>query len=233
MNLRIFIGMDSRQPIAYNVAAYSVAMTAGKPVAVTPLILSQLPIKRRGLTDFTYGRYTVPWLCDFEGIALFMDPDTLVRRDIYGILPLNVYDILPLGVDLPAVSVVPHTTVTKEGQSVSVVFERNAVMLFNCAKCRTLTPEWIDDQANAPNKISSWAGDIGQLEPRWNHLVGYDQPNPDAAIAHFTMGIPCFPETTDDEFGDEWRAMHKQMNGTVSWKSIMGPSVHAHWKMRK
>ena len=220
MSYRVFIGVDERQSIAFNVAQFSLWQNSTKPVHITPLCLTQLPITRRGLTSFTFSRYLVPYLCGFQGKALFMDADTLVRGDI---------SELPWGND-EAVSVVPHTVVNKNGHQVSVLFERNAVMLFNNEKCGKLTPEYIDNLGNSPNRISEWAESVGTLPKEWNHLVGYDTPNVDAKIAHFTMGIPCFPETKDDEFGDEWREAHRQMNGTVPWREIMGKSVHAQWK---
>lgn len=219
--LRIFVGVDERQPIAFTVAQHSIAQCSSKPVAITPLIQKQLPVKRRGLTSFTFTRYLVPWLCNFEGHALFVDADILLRSDI-----------AQLPWDAPAtVSVVPHLAVIKNGEPVSVMFERNAVMLFNCAKCIRLTPEWIEDPKNAPNKLAEWAGtDIGELPKEWNHLVGYDKPDNGTKLAHFTMGIPCFAETKGDEFAAEWAETHRHMNGTVPWSEIMGPSVHARWK---
>src|SRR5262245_44650033 len=129
---RVFIGFDPRQPIAYNVAAHSLVQASSVSVSITPLVLSQLPIERRGLTEFTFTRYLVPFLCGFEGHALFMDADVLVRGDIAA-LPWD---------SEAAVSVVPHTSVQKANETVSLVFERNAVMLFNCAKCTALTPEF-------------------------------------------------------------------------------------------
>ena len=217
--IRVFIGADERQPIAYNVAQHSIFQHTTVPVSVTKLCIETLPVKRRGLTSFTYTRYLVPWLCNYEGHALFMDADTLARADLSN-LPWNATE---------AVSVVPHTTVMKRGEQVNVTFERNAVMLFNCAACKNLTPEYIEK--GSPNKITEWAQSIGSLDKEWNHLVGYDKPNPDAKIAHFTMGIPCFPETEGDEFADEWKEAHRSMNATVTWKQIMGTSVHARWKL--
>lgn len=219
MTFRIFIGADERQPIAFNVAQHSIYDHASIPVSVTRLAIETLPVKRRGLTSFTFTRYLAPWLCGYEGYALFADADVLFRADIAELAALKPD---------AAVSVVPHTSVVKHGETVSTVFERNAVMLFNCAKCKNLTPEYISD--GAPNKLPEWAESIGELPKEWNHLVGYDPPNPNAKIAHFTMGIPCFPQTKDDEFGDEWRATQRAMNGTVSWEQIMGNSVHARWK---
>lgn len=216
--LRVFVGADERQPIAFSVAQHSLSKNSSKPVAITQLIQNQLPVKRRGLTSFTYTRYLVPWLCNYEGWGLFVDADILVRGDISQ-LPWN---------SEAAVSVVPHTNVSKRGQTVSVHFERNAVMLFNCAKCKNLTPEYIE--SGTPNKLAEWAESIGELPAVWNHLVGYDAPNPEAKLVHFTMGIPCFEETKDDEFAHEWAEAHNHLNGTVSWPDIMGKSVHAQWK---
>lgn len=218
MTVRIFIGADERQPIAANVAIHSIFENATVPVAVTRLNQATLPVKRRGLTQFTYTRYLVPWLCGYEGWGLFADADILVRGDIAE-LPWQAEE---------AVSVVKHDQVVKQGQIVSTAFERNAVMLFNCAKCKNLTPEFIETQS--PNKLDTWAESVGSLPPEWNHLVGYDAPNPQAKLVHFTMGIPCFAETQNDEFAAEWVATHRQMNGTVPWKEIMGRSVHARWK---
>jgi hypothetical protein len=69
-------------------------------------------------------------------------------------------------------------------------------------------------------------GGVGGLPKEWNHLVGYDPPNKDAKLIHFTQGIPIFPETKDSEFATEWLAEYESMKGTVSWEEIMGRSVH-------
>lgn len=218
--LRIFIGYDERQPIAYTVARASIEAHASYPVAITPLKLSQLPIKRRGLTDFTYARYLVPWLCGFEGHALFLDADILARGDLAD-LPWDAEE---------AVSVVHHSAVQKHGQVVNVAFERPSVMLFNCGKCRALTPEFVNSETSKPQNLA-WADKVGALAPEWNYLVGYDTGGV-AKIAHFTMGIPIFEETAGDEFADEWAAAAQHVHRSCSWEEIMGGSVHARWKAR-
>jgi hypothetical protein len=37
-----------------------------------------------------------------------------------------------------------------------------------------------------------WLADefIGELPAEWNHLVGVNEPNPDAKLVHFTLGVP-------------------------------------------
>jgi hypothetical protein len=37
-------------------------------------------------------------------------------------------------------------------------------------------------------------------------LVGEYPPNPNAAVAHFTLGVPTMKGYEDCEFADEWRA---------------------------
>lgn len=207
--LRVFIGFDSRQPVAYNVAQMSILQHASAPVSITPLVLPTLPISRKGLSDFTYSRFLVPWLCDYEGRAVFMDSDFLCRADIAELFKLNTGH---------AVHVVQHDQRT---------FERPSLMLFNCEKCEILTPEYVETAKN-PLKLD-WTQDIGFLPDEWNHLVSYDRPNPNAKMAHFTQGLPCYPEHPNlwnAEFGAEWRQMAKLCQTTSKWETLMGSSVH-------
>lgn len=229
--LRVFIGMDPRQPVAYQVAAASIAKNSSRPVSITPLILSQLPLKRRGLTEFTFSRFLVPYLCGYEGHAVFVDADVLCLGDIAE-LPWDATE---------SVSVVPHTSVRKDGKDVDVRFERPSVMLFNCAECKRLTPEYIE----VGNPFSfEWASSVGYLAPGWNYLVGYDNKDhhkfgphlfsdgPAVHLAHFTQGIPIFEETAKDEYAAEWLEMAKWCSESCSWVEIMGQSVHARWKQK-
>lgn len=207
--LKIFIGFDARQIVSYTVLQLSILQRASKPVAIIPLILETLPISRRGLTPFTYSRFLVPYLCGFKGQAVFLDADIMLRDDIHKLAKLN---------DGSDVMVVKH-----EG---ALEFERPSVMLFNCDKCEALTPEFVDDPRTSLFDFS-WANTIGALPPEWNHLVGYMDRNPKAKLAHYTQGIPAFPETARSEFADEWTAYMTAALSHKSWSIIMGNSVHA------
>ena len=118
----VFIGYDPRQPLAYNVLQHSIVRHSSRPVAITPLILSQLPMKRRGLTEFTFSRFLVPYLCGFKGKALFLDADMVVTGDISELFEQD---------ELYAVAV----------QQDQPKFEWPSVMFFNCGACIRLTPE--------------------------------------------------------------------------------------------
>lgn len=209
--LRVFIGYDPRQPVAYHVLAHSVWHHASRPVSITPLQLKGLPMKRRGLTEFTYSRFLVPWLSQYRDFSLFLDSDILCRADVFELL-LNV-TVNPNA----AVHVVKHKELR---------FEWPSVMLFNNDKCRTLTPAYVDDEKHGLFDFI-WASEVAGLEKDWNHLIGYDPANPDAKLIHYTQGIPCWPETKDTEWAKEWEEAGKSMVSTVSFNELMGRSVHA------
>lgn len=84
----MFIGYDPRQPLAFQVLAHSIWAHARQPVSITRLALKQLPMTRHGLTEFTYSRFLVPYLCDYEGYAIFVDSDFLCRADVADLLRL-------------------------------------------------------------------------------------------------------------------------------------------------
>jgi hypothetical protein len=209
--MKVFIGTDKRQPVAYTVCRSSIERHAKKRVEIEPLNLKWLPITRQGLTEFTFSRYMVPWLCGYRGLALFMDADMIARADVNEL-----------------------EEITDPRMAVSVVqgklrFEWPSLMLFRCDNlaCVSLTPEYVGHEVTKPQTFEWCPKDrLGALPAEWNHCVGYDEPNPNAKVVHFTAGIPCFPETKDCEFADEWAAELKRACSSVSWQAIMGQSVH-------
>lgn len=209
--IRVFIGYDPRQKVTYNVLQQSIIDHASVPVSITPLVLPTLPIERQGLTPFTYSRFLVPYLCNFEGWALFLDADILLTDDIAKLFELKD--------DRYAVMVSKN----------NLKFEWASVMLFNCGHSgnRVLTPDYIE-VAKSLHQIG-WPGadEIGELPPEWNHLVGYDEPNPSAKLIHYTQGIPAFPETASCEHGEVWRKTAKSAMSTLPWEALMGNSIHA------
>ena len=210
--VRVFIGFDARQPLAYNVAQWSVQRNALSRVTVEPLILYRLPIKRMGLTAFTYSRFLVPWLCDYTGVGIFIDPDIVVTG--------NICELAECADGKSAVQVMQEQP----------KFEWASVMLFNCARCEMLTPEWIADTSNHPLNLEF--ADIGRLPEEWNHCVGYAEPK-EAKLYHYTQGIPHWIECKglpEDVF---WRREYEDMIRTVDWAEMMGKSIHAPFVIKR
>jgi hypothetical protein len=212
--IRVFIGYDEREAAAFSVLSHSIHSRASQPVTITPLMLSQLgAIYRRERnplqsTDFSFSRFLAPYLCDYEGWAIFMDCDMLVRDDIAKLWKLRD--------DRYAVQVVKHVHVPKEETkflgAVQTKYEKknwSSVMLFNCSRCTALTPDFVNSASGLELHQFKWLeGDhlIGEIPGEWNHLVGYDAPKPDAKLVHYTIGGPYFSEYRRSEHADDWFA---------------------------
>lgn len=189
-----------------------------KPLSITPIICEQLPCQRRGLTGFTYARYLVPWLCDFQGEAVFLDGDIVVTADIEELFDLG-------SVNDAAVSVCSHVQ----------QFEWPSVMYFDCARCEVLTPQYVSHpEAKLP---LGWTDRLGNLPPRWNFCVGYqEKPDPlndePPSLIHYTMGVPIFRELRHCDYAEVWYEEYRQMLSTCSWLELMGQSVHTKHVMK-
>ena len=221
--LRIFIGYDSNEIVAYHTCVQSIIDRATQPVAITPVCLSHLPQYRKTRhstqsTEFSMSRFMVPYLCDYLGTAIFVDCDTLFLDD-----PYELISYANLGVPLKSVYVVKHdytpSAKVKFLDQIQTVYEKknwSSVMVFNNWKCKQLTPTYINRASGLELHQFKWLksdDDIGDLPATWNHLVGEYGENPDAALVHFTQGTPCFSGWEDQEFSDTWfNIMEKSMS---------------------
>jgi hypothetical protein len=217
--IRVFIGYDPREAVAYSVLAYSIQARASQPVSIAPLMLSQLKgvltRERHPLqsTAFSFSRFMTPHLSGFEGWSVFMDCDMLMLDDI-----VNLWNLRD---DRYAVMVVKHHHVPKEtikflGEPQTKYEKKNwsSVMLFNNARCRALTPKYVNEASGLDLHQFKWLGNddlIGALPDRWNHLVGYNPPRKDASLVHYTVGGPYFGAYRDCEYSKEWLAERDAM----------------------
>ena len=87
----IFIGYDARERAATNVLIDSLYQHSSMPLAITPMRHAPtggpgaLPARQRDpkqSTAFSFTRFLVPHLMDYQGWAIFMDCDMLCRGDI-------------------------------------------------------------------------------------------------------------------------------------------------------
>jgi lipopolysaccharide biosynthesis glycosyltransferase len=210
--IRIFIGFDERETVAWHVLTHSILERSSEPVSFVPLALPNLgklmwreknPLQS---TDFSFSRFLTPFLSAYEGWSLFMDCDMLMLDDISKLWALrdDRFAVMCIKHDhQPAEKVkflgAPQTPYAKKNWS--------SVMLFNNARCRALTPEYVNTASGLELHQFKWLEDdslIGDLPEKWNHLVGYTSPNTNAANVHFTLGGPYFNEYADCEFSKEW-----------------------------
>lgn len=212
--IRIFVGYDSREAVAYHVLSHSILSRASEPVEIAPLMLSQLkkvfwreshPLQS---TDFSFSRFLVPLLCDYQGWALFCDSDMLMLDDVASVWAERDENF--------AVQVVKHDHKPSESkkfldQSQSKYEKKNwsSVMLFNNARCKALTADYVNTATGLELHQFKWLKDdslIGDLPARWNHLVDYDPelPQDDVSFLHYTEGGPYFDAYKNCGYADLW-----------------------------
>lgn len=212
--VRVFIGYDRRIPVIFHVAAHSIMVNSSVPVAVTPLVISHFDgllkreINPNQSTEFSFSRFLTPYLSGYQGWSLFMDNDMLFMDDIAKLWAARD--------DRFAVQVVKHdhqpTETTKFLGERQTAYEKknwSSVILFNNARCKALTPDYVSSASGLELHQFKWLdGDdqIGEIEHRWNHLVDYDPATPSSELAnlHYTSGGPYFDETRNCGYAAEW-----------------------------
>jgi len=202
--IRVFIGYDTRETIAYHVLCQSILEHTSEPVSFTPVRFNHIQRPReQQSTDFSFSRFIVPYLCDYDGQAIFMDCDMLCRGDIKELM--SFYDSFH-SVQVVKHDYVPSTDTKFLGQKQTAYKMKNwsSVMLFNNWRCNQLTSEYVNKASGMDLHQFKWATSIGSLPPEWNYLVGEDQPDVDPKLVHFTLGGPWFDEYKDCEYADEW-----------------------------
>ncbi|OLP58416.1 glycosyltransferase [Xaviernesmea oryzae] len=211
---RIFVGFDSKEVVAYHTFCQSILEKSSIPVLFCPIALDTVAgiftRERNQLqsTEFSFSRFLTPYLSNFEGWSLFADCDMLMRSDIAKLWALRD--------DKYAAMCVKHDYVPKVetkflGQTQTKYEKKNwsSAILFNNAKCRTLTPDYVNTATGLELHQFKWLESeelIGELPKTWNWLVNEYEYNEAADLVHFTDGGPYFDDYKDDDYAEEWFA---------------------------
>jgi hypothetical protein len=211
--LRIFIGYDPVESVAFYTLAHSILRRASIPVSIAPVARKHLQgvyTRERGpteSTDFSLTRFLVPWLSGFEGWSVYMDCDMLCRADV-----AELAGALESQAD-KAVLVCKHDYVPKTSRKfldrVQTTYPRknwSSLMAFNNERCRALTPDYVNAAPASDLHRFAWVEEaaLGGLPLAWNWLVGEYSYDPAAKIVHFTIGGPYFPAYRDCDYAAEW-----------------------------
>ena len=219
--IRLFVGLDKRETVAFHVFTHSVLSRTKAQVSITPVSGDQ----RDASNSFVYQRFLVPWMCGYSGWAIFADGDMLCRADIK-----ELWDLRELNTD---VLVVKHEYSTRHpvkylGQSNDNYPRKNwsSLMLINCGNYpwRKINPEYVKNASGKHLHRFEFLKDerIGDLPAEWNHLVGEQDPI-DAKIAHFTVGTPCWSQYKDWPFAQEWLKERESMTYFEPWNLDQTP----------
>jgi lipopolysaccharide biosynthesis glycosyltransferase len=220
--IRIVIGFDQREAVAYHTFCQSVLEKASEPVSFAPLALNALKNYAETHTDgsntFIYSRFLTPWLYEFDGWAIFADGDMICRHDIAKLWKLRDPS--------KAVLVAKHDYKTKAqdkylGNKNENYPRKNwsSLILWNCAhpKHKILLPEFVMKQTGAFLHRFSWLTDeeVGELPKEWNWLTTEYPDNYNASLLHYTLGTPCFKDYENCEMANEWHSTHKRTQDGV------------------
>jgi lipopolysaccharide biosynthesis glycosyltransferase len=215
----IYVGWDSREDIAYQVCEHSI-LNRSKTTEVIPLKQKHLrdsgiytrDIDKLGSTEFTFTRFLVPFLNNYEGWAIFCDCDMVFLSDAK-----NIFDQAD---DKYAVMCVQHDYTPPEGHKMDgqlqLQYPRknwSSMVLFNCGhpSNKKLTKELINDPSITGKYLHrfSWLEDseIGELSHEYNWLVGWYKEPKDGSpkVLHYTEGGPWFDNMRDCEYSDIWK----------------------------
>jgi hypothetical protein len=223
--LRLYIGYDPKESVAFYTLAHSILRRSSVPVSITPLMRSQLSHlywRVRGpteSTEFSLTRFLVPALSDFTGWSLFMDCDMLCRTDIAGLMA-EIERQHDKAVLLCKHDYVPKTERKFLG-NVQTKYERknwSSLMIFNNERCRELSADYVNAASGLDLHRFKWLDDaqIGQLPLEWNWLVDEYPFRQDAKIVHFTIGGPYFDQYRACDYAEEWLAESESMRSVAA-----------------
>lgn len=223
----IYIGYDPREHRAMEVLVDSIERQASRCLNI--VTLNQQALRRVGLyrraphidstcwgrppakdmidafdarpfsSEFSFSRFLVPFLNQFEGFALFMDCDMYFRAD-----PCKLFDEFAESAG-PAIRCVKH--VYDAGGNLQrkmygcpqTSYSRknwSSFVLWNCghASNHNLTVDDVNTKTGRWLHNFGWLTDedIGDLPEAWNWLDGHSDPNVEPFNVHFTTGGPWF-----------------------------------------
>lgn len=227
--MKVFIGYDDREKVAYEVLKYSIERHTRRDVEVYPL--KHRPLREMGLfrrpwlttadegkridlidgkpfsTEFSHTRFLVPRLMDYDGWALFLDADMLFLDDIE--------ELFEHRHDKYAVMCVKHNhkpeNAVKMDDQVQVQYNKknwSSFMLFNCGHPanKALTPDYVNTRTGRELHQFSWLEDyqIGDLPYEYNWIDGFSPKVRRPKVVHYTEGGPWFPGYVDVAYGEDW-----------------------------
>ena len=217
--MNIYVGYDSSnlgQEMAYRVCKRSILMHNDDSVNIYPIKLK--PLQDLGIfnrskegnqsTEFTYTRFLVPYLNNYDGYSVFCDSDFLWQ--------CNIKQLLDYVDESKSVSCVKHSYVdcpskTKmDGLKQEWYPKKNwsSLMIFNCSHkdCKNLSPKTVNTESPKYLHRMEWTEEdrIGEIPLDYNYLVDYYSFSDNPKALHFTDGGPWHEDYTDVSYAENW-----------------------------
>ena len=216
---KVFIGYDVSSDIPWQGCEHSIKRFNNN-IEVQPL--AQKDLRERKLywrdedklasTEFTFTRFLVPALMNYNGWALFCDDDIIFLEDVQNLFDLadNKYAVMCVQHDHN-----PSPGMKMDGRVQTQYPRKNwsSVVLWNCGhpSNQKITVDLINNPDTTGKYLHrfSWLKDeeIGKISNEWNWLVGwYKEPQDGTPKAlHYTEGGPWFKNYRDCEYNQVWK----------------------------
>jgi len=218
--MKIYIGHDSRFPQATRVCRKSIEDHSEKGEHEIKYLDRKSLIKtgvygrdavKGESTEFSFTRFYVPMLSHYKGISLFVDNDFVFKCN-----PTEIEQYLR---DKP-VACVKHKLDNIHGDKMDGIKNKSypkkcwsSLMLFDNAKLKHLTKEYLDNASPADLHQFAWVKEkeISSVPLKYNHLVGYYKKHKYIKAIHYTQGGPWFDEYKNSELSEEWWKVYNSL----------------------
>jgi len=212
---KIFVGYDSREDEAYKTCVNSIRKNCPWFVFVADLIQEDLrkqghyyrDIDPLSSTEFSFTRFLIPHLTEYNGWHIFCDCDFVFMDDINKIFDMkdDKYAVMVCKHDYK-----PKNEIKMDGKVQHLYPRKNwsSLVLWNSGhpSNKALTKEMVNTETGQFLHRFSWLKDeeIGEIPIQWNWLVNwYKEPEDGSPKAlHFTEGGPWFKGYENCEYVD-------------------------------
>ena len=215
--IRVFIGYDDNEKVAFSVLSHSLLKHSTQPIAITPIRLQNIKdvfVRERlkiQSTEFAFSRFLVPYLSEYKGWSLFLDSDMMFRDDIK-----NLWDMIDKDKSIMCCKhdYVPKQNVKFRGAKNEPFPKKNwsSFMLMNNHRCKMLSKEYVETATGLELHQFKWTHEenIGELPLEWNWLVSEYDYNKNAKNVHWTLGGPYFKDYAKSDYADEWCRLYNE-----------------------
>ena len=230
--VNIYLGYDSSHSEVFDVAEASIHASIDKTksngmgeeffndykVEVKKLDISQIPEYNRDYanqsTEFTYSRFLIPYLENYEGFSFFIDDDYIWKYS-----PMSLFYFLDPDNALACVQYdFDHHDETKMGGEKNVAYPKklwSSMMIFNNGHedCKKLTPEIVNSATGQYLHQFEWTNSISKIPHAKIATEGYEKEMLQSHHAvHYTRGGPWI-KGMDSEHINMLEVYNKVKNG--------------------
>lgn len=233
--LTIYIGYDSRHRDISKVCEKSITENMLKWIKGEPwtniteellpkikfLDISKIPEYTREYanqsTEFTYSRFLIPYLENYEGFSMFVDDDFIFTKSplpmFYYVDPSDAVTCVQYGDFEPEES--------KFNGEKNVSYDKklwSSLMFFNNSHpdCKKLTPEVVNTESGKFLHQFEWTDSIGKIPEKYIFTEGYDDPDEkwNHTAVHFTRGGPWIEgmDTSNIDLLDVYENVKSKIN---------------------